>query len=474
MDFAEWAELVSQRTNRSLAGAAIYLKKGLSEEELPAPSVLGAWGLHEAGSADDADFIYPEVPDEPAEYAAEAIDHAASHMLISQRLAEEIAPAGTLKGLRIALSLIIEPKTAVLAKRLRAAGATVGIYCHAHECHQEVADELKREGFLVEADAAWSPAEERQGSLRLLDELKPQIIVDDGANISRLMVVERPHLLKGFFGVSEETTSGVRAFEAMERAGELPFPVIAVNDSALKTSFDNRHGTGETCATTMQRLLGAHCFADARVAVFGFGPAGQGFAERVLALGAGVAIVERDPRAAMKALYAGFAVLPAEEALSHADIVVSATGVRHTLTDALLEHCHEGAVVAVIGGIAQEIALDAIRAAGGQVGTGDASDLVLPSGKHLQLLAEGNGVNYTAGPGNPIEIMDLSFAVQLASVERLAKAEGILPHKLLRLDEETDKRLAEAALAVRGIRIDEGAGPLVRDWRQTRYNEEEA
>ncbi len=131
-------------------------------------------------------------------------------------------------------------------------------------------------------------------------------------------------------------------------------------------------------------------------------------------------------------------------------------------------------MVAVIGGIAQEIALDAIRAAGGQVGTGDASDLVLPSGKHLQLLAEGNGVNYTAGPGNPIEIMDLSFAVQLASVERLAKAEGILPHKLLRLDEETDKRLAEAALAVRGIRIDEGAGPLVRDWRQTRYNEEEA
>jgi adenosylhomocysteinase len=474
MDFAEWAELVSQRTNRSLAGAAVYLKQDLTEEELPAPSLLGAWGLHEADAADDADFIYPELPDEPAEDAAEAIDYAAAHMPVSRELAEEIASQGTLKGLRIALSLIIEPKTAVLARRLRAAGATVGIYCHAHECHKEVADELKREGFLVEADALWTPREEKEGSLRLLDELKPQIIVDDGANISRLMVMERPHLLKGFVGVSEETTSGVRAFEAMERTGELPFPVIAVNDSALKTSFDNRHGTGETCATTMQKLLGAHCFADAWVAVFGFGPVGQGFAERIRALGAYVAIVELDPRAAMKALYAGFALLSAEEALSHAGIVVSATGVRHTLTNTLLEHCHEGAVVAVIGGIAQEIALDEIEAAGGQVGTGDVSDLVLPSGKHLQLLAEGNGVNYTAGPGNPIEIMDLSFAVQLAAVEHLAKAEGIHPHKVLRFDEETDKRLAETALAVRGIRIDEGAGPLVRDWRQTRYSEEEA
>lgn len=474
MDFAEWAEIVSQRTNRSLAGAAIYLKQDLPEEELPAPSVLGAWGLHETTSPDVADFIYPELPDEPAEDAAEAIGYAAAHMLVSQRLAEGIASRGTLKGLRIALSLIIEPKTAVLARRLRAAGATVGIYCHAHECHEAVADELKREGFLVEADASWTPREEKQSSLRLLDELRPQIVVDDGANISRLMVMERPELLQGFFGVSEETTSGVRAFEAMERAGELPFPVMAVNDSALKTSFDNRHGTGETCVTTMQRLLGAHCFGGAQVAVFGFGPVGQGFAERVHALGARVTIVERDPRAAIKALYGGFAVMPAAEALGKADIVVSATGVRHTLTEDLLEYCQEGAVVAVIGGIAQEIALVDICAAGGAIGSGDVADLVLPSGRRLRLLAQGNGVNYTAGPGNPVEIMDLSFAVQLASVEHLARAKGNLPHEVLRLPEDVDRRLAEIALAAHGVHIDEAAGPLVPDWRKTRYSEEDA
>lgn len=474
MDFAMWAEQVSQRTNRSLAGAAIYLRNDLPEEELPAPSALGAWGLHEMGCPDEADFIYPELPDEAAEDAAEAIDCAASHMPVSLKLAEEIASAGTLKGLRIALSLIIEPKTVVLARRLRAAGATLGIYCHAHECHQAIADELKREGFLVEADASWTAAEEKAGSLRLLDELRPQIVVDDGANNSRLMVMERPELLRGFFGVSEETTSGVRAFEAMGLTGELPFPVMAVNDSALKTSFDNRHGTGETCITAMLKLLGAHCFAGACVAVFGYGPVGQGFAERARALGAEVAIVERDPRAALKALYGGFAVMPAVEALEEADIVVSATGVRHTLTEDLLEHCHEGATVCVIGGIAQEIALADICAAGGKMGPGDVAELVLPSGKELRLIAQGNGVNYTSGPGNPIEIMDLSFAVQLAAVEHLAKAEGSLPHGVLRLPEEVDRRLAAIALAVHGVHIDEAEGPLVRDWRKTRYSEEDA
>lgn len=474
MDFAMWAEQVSQRTNRSLAGAAIYLRNDLPEEKLPAPSALGAWGLHETGCPDEADFIYPELPDEAAEDAAEAIDCAASHMPASLKLAEEIASAGTLKGLRIALSLIIEPKTVVLARRLRDAGATVGIYCHAHECHEAVAEELKREGFLVEADASWTPAEEKEGSLRLLDELHPKILVDDGANISRLMVMERPELLRGFLGLSEETTSGVRAFEAMERAGKLPFPVIAVNDSALKASFDNRHGTGETCVTTMQKLLGVHCFTGAHVCIFGFGPVGQGFAERVRALGADAAIIERDPCAALKALYDGFAVLPAEDALAEADIVVSATGVRHTLTEKLLDLCQEATAISVIGGIAQEIALDDIVAAGGKACRGAVSDLVLASGKHLRLLAEGNGVNYTAGLGNPIEIMDLSFAVQLASIERLAEVKGALPHKVLRLSAETDRHLAEVALAAHGIRIDGGTGPLVPDWRKTRYSEEEA
>lgn len=470
MDFATWLMEVSQRTNRSLAGSRVFVERE-DDAGLPAPAELGSWGLVPAASASEADFIYPQIPPERLPDAAAAIDDAAEHMRVSSRLAQLLEEEGTLKGLRIALSLIIEPKTAVLARRLAEAGSEVGIYCHAHECHEEVARELRRKGFFVEAGSSWTPAEERQGSLALLDGLKPQIIVDDGANISRLMVMERPHLLDGFIGVSEETTSGVRAFEAMEREGALPFPVIAVNDSALKTSFDNRHGTGETCVTTMQRLLGAHCFCSRRVVVFGFGPVGQGFAERVRALGALVTIVERDPRAALKALYAGFEVAAAEAALPEADIVVSATGVRHTLTCDLLGLCKEGTVLSVIGGISLEVALDEVKAQGGSWGRGDVAALVLPSGRRLCLLAEGNGVNYAAGPGNPQEIMDLSFAVQLAAVAKLAREGAGLPNEVLRLPAGEDRHLAHLALAARGVSLDEKEGPLVADWRQTRYED---
>ncbi len=472
MDFATWLMELSQRTNRSLAGRRIYLdaQPGMS---LPAPAELGAWGLVPVTTEQEADLVYPRIPKASHLSAAEKIDDVAAHMPVTALLAKELGTAGTLSGLRIALSLIIEPKTAVLARRLAEAGAEVGIYCHAHECHEEVARELRQEGFFVEADSSWTPAEEKEGSLALLDGLKPHIIVDDGANISRLMVMERPRLLEGFIGVSEETTSGVRAFEAMVRDGALPFPVIAVNDSALKTSFDNRHGTGETCVTTMQRLLGAHCFCGRHVVVFGFGPVGQGFAERVRALDAYVTIVERDPRAALRALYAGFAVATAEEALPEADIVVSATGVRHTLASGLLELCKEGAVLSVIGGISLEVALDEVKAQGGSWGRGAVAPLVLPSGKRLRLLAEGNGVNYAAGPGNPQEIMDLSFAVQLAAVAQLAREGAGLPNEVLRLSAGEDWHLAHLALAARGITLDEEEGPMVADWRQTRYEDGE-
>lgn len=468
MDFATWLEKVSQQTNRSLAGARIWIEDGAAA---PSAAALGAWGLVPAASAEEADLCYPALPEMYGESAAEALDDAARHMPVSAYLAEELRREGSLQGLRIGLSLIVEPKTAVLARRLRQAGAKVGIYCHAHECHEATAQELKREGFLVEADPSWTPAEEKEGSLRLLDALLPQIVVDDGANISRLMVMERPGLLPGFIGVSEETTSGVRAFAAMECAGELPFPVMAVNDSALKTSFDNRHGTGETCVTTMQKLLGPRCFEGKKVALFGFGPVGQGFAERARSLGALVTIVERDPRAGLQALYAGFAVAPAAEALPASDIVVSATGVRHTLTEALLELCPEHSIISVIGGISLEVALDEVRAHGGSWGKGDVAPLVLPSGKRLCLLAEGNGINYTAGPGNPQEIMDLSFAVQLAAVARLAREGKELPHRVMRLSGSDDRHLAHLALASKGIFLDEEEGPLVADWRQTRYED---
>jgi adenosylhomocysteinase len=314
-----------------------------------------------------------------------------------------------------------------------------------------------------------------------MDRIRPNVVIDDGANFARLLVMERPALLPHLIGVAEETTSGVRAFQAMQAARELPFPVVAVNDSQLKTRFDNRHGTGETCVATTLELLGASCLAGARVAVMGYGPVGEGFARRARALGARVTVVELDPVRALEARFAGFGVARAAEALPAASMVVSATGVRHTLPLDLLRNLPNGCRVVVIGGIANEVALDQVVAAGGAILPGEKdgiSQLRVPQGPTLTLLAAGDGVNYAAGPGNPIEIMDLSFAVQILAVEHLLRNRNTLPNQVLRLGPDADRRIATLALAARGIALDTApaagtadGSAFVPDWRVTRFSD---
>lgn len=476
---ATWLCSVSQETNASLAGSRVFVPQTTCDEcgrELLLAR-LGEWGLIPVDVPDQADFIYPDMPEAHTLTGAQAWARAEEGMPVSARLAHDLARSGVLRDVRIACSLIVEPKTAVLVERLAAAGAEVGVYCHAHECDQRLADEIAAQGYAIEANASWTADEERAGALRLLDDLRPNVIIDDGANITRLLVMERPELLPELIGVAEETTSGVRAFQAMARAKELPFPVVAVNDSQLKTRFDNRHGTGETCVTTTMRLLGPSVFAHARVCVIGYGPVGEGFARRVRALGARVTVVDTNPTMALQALFAGFDVRTSEEALPHCDMVVSATGVRHTIDLGELGLMREGAAAVVIGGIANEIALDEVSAAGGTlVSSEDAPGvfaLKVPGGPTLRLLAAGDGVNYAAGPGNPIQIMDFSFAVQLCAVDYLLRNRGQLPHDILRLSDETDRRIATLALEARGVSTSPWTShPIaVPDWRCTRYTD---
>ena len=476
--FAHWACAWAQATNSSLAGSRVLVDaQDLARGGGALALRMAEWGLVPTNDVARADFTYPDLPKRQDLTAADAWARAERGMPVSAELARRIAAEGLLRGVHIALSLIVEPKTAVLVERLAAAGATVGVYCHAHECDQAIANQIRARGYAIEADATWTPAQEREGSLRLMDRIRPDVVIDDGANFSRLMVMERPTLAARLVGVAEETTSGVRAFAAMQQEGELPFPVVAVNDSRLKTGFDNRHGTGETCAATTMSLVGPSFFSaagGARVTVVGFGPVGEGFARRVRALGARVTVAEADPVRALEASFAGFAVVPLDRALPATDMVVSATGVRHTLPADALRLLPDGATVAVIGGIANEVALDQVLSQGGTLRPGEktgVSWLDVPQGPTLRLLASGDGVNYAAGPGNPIEIMDLSFAVQLAAVEHLLRHAGSLPTKVLRLGPEVDRRIASIALEARGIRT-ESAPPtptFVPDWRVTRY-----
>ncbi len=473
MRFAEWICELSQRTNRSLAGARVYVPVP-ARADADLLLRLCAWGLVPVRNRDAADYVWGELPEEHSLTGVELMDRAASYMPVSSTLARELGETGLLDGIRIGVCLVLEPKTSVLMQLLRDAGAEVGVFAPAAEVDQRVAVELRRRGFLVEADAGWDATADHAGALRLLDELQPDLIIDDGASFARLAVLERPELASGMCGVAEETTSGVRAFAAMDEAGELPWPVVAANDSLLKTCFDNRHGTGETCVTTMQRLLGPACFDGARVVVVGYGPVGEGFALRVRALGADVTVCDVDPTRALQAVFAGFAACDLVDAVGDADIVVSATGVRHTLTLDCLHRMRDNAAVSVIGGIANEVALDELPPVvpTGQKGIGR---LCVPRGPSLRLLADGDGVNYTAGGGNPIEVMDLSFAVQLSAVDQLLAHRGQLPHHVMRLRAEVDARIARLALAARGYAasaLTGDANPAVQDWKLTRFADE--
>lgn len=205
----------------------------------------------------------------------EAMEYAEQHMPVLRDTMDSLTTRVDFSGIRIAVCLILEPKTAILLRKLKAAGAIVGVYCGPDSTDPRVAEQLRREGITVESSRDWTAEQAHEAALHLLDEIQPDIIIDDGASFARLASLERPELTANLIGVAEETTSGVRAFQQMQEAGALTYPVVAVNDSVLKTGFDNAHGTGETCVTTMQRILGEHAFDGKNVTVIGYGPVGQ-------------------------------------------------------------------------------------------------------------------------------------------------------------------------------------------------------
>ena len=390
------------------------------------------------------------------------VDWARRHMRASRAAAAELGDLA--RGVRIGVSLVLEPKTAVLALLLAEAGAAVSVFAFAAETDDAVAAELARRGVRVHAKADAAPVEERAHALALLDDL-PQVLVDDGAHVLRLAHEQRPEVVAGLLGATEETTSGVTPLRAMAAAGSLRVPVVAVNDAETKSWVDNRHGTGETCVLAIVRVLDDH-LDGAVAAVVGFGPVGEGVAQRLAALGAQVTVVERDRRRALAARYAGHAVAPLLQAVREADLVVSATGAPGTLDGTVLEACAEDAAIAVAGGAPEEVLVpegaQRVRLAE------HVERLRLPSGRAVRLLAGGDCVNIVAGEGNPIDVMDLSFAVQLAAIRTLLDAPGALPPGVHALPAQVDAHVA--ALAVGGDAAAAESPPKPVDWRRTRFD----
>ncbi|MFZ4842833.1 adenosylhomocysteinase [Mycetocola saprophilus] len=430
-----------------------------------------------------------------ADNADARIDWAWSAMPATQALAEDLATSGLLRGRRVGVSLVLEPKTAALALALRDTGAEVAVFSAASETDPAVAAALGARGVRVFAPAGHAdtpPVTDADNAAGIL-EWSPDLLIDDGSHLVRLAHTERRGALGTLRGAAEETTSGVRPLVEMAAEGELRIPVIAVNDARTKGLFDNLHGTGQSCVLAIAdlldpvgnpgRTLPRRDVIGATWLVIGFGPVGQGVARHAAALGARVLVLDRDPVRALAAAHDGYGVIASidDPELDIVDVVVSATGVWHTVGLDLLARVREDTVIAVAGGIDDEIALDDARAAGWTVRRvePDLSAWSAPASpaKIVYVLADGGGVNYTAAEGNPIEVMDLSFATQLVALRQLCR--GGLEPGLHPIDTAAEAEVAALVLEQRmgrtavTVPTDPGrAGGAAQHWSTHRYRAE--
>ncbi len=387
------------------------------------------------------------------------IEFAGLHMPALRRTTEIVREGGRLKGRRIGIALTLEPKTANLSLAIASLGAEVAVLGSSYSTKQDVADALADAGVAVFGEAGAPP--ERVEELRnAFIDTRPEFLSDDGAGITRRIHGPRRDVLPDLRGVAEETTSGVRPLRVMHADGALEVPVVAVNDARTKLLFDNIYGTGQSVVmaildstnTQMQGKL---------VVVLGYGKVGRGIAAMARALGARVTVTEIDPVEALAAHHDGFEVARLADAVAAADVVITATGIGHSLTADHLAAMQDGAIVAVGGAGPPEFD----PSVGPDVTWGDevrpsVRELTVAGGPTVFVLAGGYCANTSAGEGNPAEVMDLSLSLQLRALDHLAAT--ALPPGIHLLPREVEDDIAMAQLAAAGIAIDVASADQIR------------
>jgi len=393
---------------------------------------------------------------ELGERGARRIEWARDHMPVLAAIREELKRKRTLRGLRIAMALHVEAKTGVLALSLREAGASVRLAsCNPLSTDDSVATALAEVHGLDVYARKWQSNEEYYENLNKVLDIKPDLVIDDGSDLVSLLHTKRVELLKGVRGGNEETTTGIIRLRAMERDGALRFPIIDVNDAQMKHLFDNRYGTGQS---TIDGLMNATnlLIAGKTFVVAGYGWTGRGIALRARGMGAHVVVTEVDPVKAIEASMDGFEVLPMRKASRAADFIVSATGCKDILTAAHFGGLKDQVVLANAGHFDNEISrVDLERLAKGKRRVREFVDeYLLPGGKRVYLVAEGRLVNLAAGQGHPVEIMDMSFAIQAVSAGYLAEHAAGLKPRVYPVPEDLDLKVARLKLVSLGIRTD--------------------
>ncbi|MHA1107254.1 MAG: adenosylhomocysteinase [Promethearchaeota archaeon] len=394
-----------------------------------------------------------------AEKGKEALYIAESKMpVIAKVIRERFEKEKPLKGITIAGCLHVTKETGNLARTLKAGGAEVYL-CGSNplSTQDDVSAALVKEGINV---FAWhgNTDEEFYWCIRECLKAKPNILIDDGADMIVTAHKEFPEIINDgtIIACQEETTTGVKRFKAMDKGGDLKVPLFPVNDARCKNQFDNELGTGQGIVAA---IYGMHVlFAGKNVIIAGYGHCSSGMALRARGLGANVTVTEVDPIKALQAKFNGFNVMPIEEALPNADIILTATGCKHVIapTKEMFELLKDGVILGNLGHFDIEIPTKELYEFAKEINPvrNDVEELIFPSGKKIYLLAKGRLANLVLSEGHPSEVMDMSFGLQALMSEYIVQNKDSLKPGMVDVPTDIDDKVGILKLNAMGIKID--------------------
>jgi len=384
------------------------------------------------------------------------VEWADRQMPVLALIRERFEAEQPLQGIRVSACLHVTSETANLMRTLRAGGADV-VLCASNplSTQDEVAAALVAEYGVSVFAIKDEDTDTYYSHIDAAADHRPQVTMDDGADVIGVLHRKRRDLLPDILGGTEETTTGVIRLHAMERAGELGFPIVAVNEANTKHLFDNRYGTGQSTIDGILRATNV-LLAGRSFVVCGYGWCGRGLADRARGLGSHVIVIEVDPLRALQAVMDGFRVMPIADAAVEGDIFVTATGDKHVIRREHFELMKDGAILANTGHFNVEIEIPALAEMAAEIRTARpmVAQYTMPDGRRLFLLADGRLVNLAAAEGHPAAVMDMSFANQALAAEHVVKLRGTLEPRVYTVPREIDDEVARLKLASLGVEID--------------------
>jgi len=384
------------------------------------------------------------------------IDWVAQHAPVLNAIFEERLSDGSLDGRKVVMTIHLEAKTAYLAILLSEAGANVTVSgSNPLSTQDDVCAALAERG--VRVFATHDPSEEDfEGYLLRTIETGPELVIDDGAELVSRMILQRPDLLEGVTGASEETTTGILKLNAMDAEKALTFPVLAANDARMKHLFDNRYGTGHSSIVSL--LSNTNLFLSGKtVVVMGFGWVGRGLAKYAKGMGARVVVCEPEPVKLLEAYAEGYEAMNSLAAAEIGDVFITGTGNLKVLRSEHFARMKDGVLLANAGHYDHEFDLAALA---GEAVTirevrRNVTEYEMENGQRFHVLARGRLVNIAAADGHPVEIMDLTFAVQALAAHHLANHASEMTPGLHTIPEEIDNYVARTKLATLGVEPEE-------------------